>query len=293
MQIQVLNHSSYPSNDTASALRDQAACGVDWCVIGDSLWQDEIAGLAAQLSGVRLGESTPVPFRDKACRVLRIQSRLRRRAQPLLAAYSQLVEVTGRPLAISLTGPYTLSRLARLETTAYRDVNSVADDLSQHLAEEIRSVVAAGARLIQISEPWILHEPGDVRVLRDLIEPLQDAVEPHATLLCSTYGGEVRELFAHLNSLPGAAVGLDCVAAPEMIDDLAATGSGKPVALGLVGLGEDPTADELARQVERATRRYVHDKLYLQPACGLGSLSPTRARAKLELLSTVRSLLDC
>ncbi len=289
MKIEVTNHSTLPSGDAAGVVA-QAETGIDWASVPTP--GDPLSGHASTLSGARSGDAVSVPFRAYPCRGLRIQSRLRNRRRVLQPAYLEAQALGSIDLKLSLSGPYTLSKLSKLETTAYRERGDLALDLANHLADEVRAAVDAGARMVQIDEPWILQEPKDIREVRTLLEPIQDAVEPHAMLIVSTYGGPVGEMFAHLNSLPGAAVALDCVSSADMIDDLAATGSGKPLALGLVGDGANPSAGEIARQVERATRRYIHDVLYLQPAWGLDAVDAATALAKLALLVEARDLLN-
>lgn len=263
--------------------------GVDYPTpeLGASI--DPVTGIANQLSGTCPGEPISVAFRPNPVRQVRIQARLRNRGTNLSEPYKTSTAADGARLKLSLCGPYTLSRLSFIETTAYSDYVHLAHDLSNHLADEVRHCVRLGARLIQVDEPWILQAPEDIRLVRELLEPLQDAVEPEGTLIVATYGAAVGDMFAHLNSLPGAAVGLDCTSSPEIIADLAATGSGKPLALGLIGLGEDGDIASLARDVKVATRRYQHEILYLQPACSLDTLDTAVVDAKLRRLAAVRS----
>jgi hypothetical protein len=301
MQIQVCNHSSYPADDAGrSAVGVQTELRLDWATISPSGAGDPITGVAACLDGARLGDEQPVKFRPLPVRQLRVQARLRNRFDlaaggaadhSLRNACAAAGRETALPVKLAITGPYTLSRLARIETTAYRDAGHLAEDLANHLADLVRDAVGAGARFVQVDEPALLRAPADVRAVRELLEPFQDAVEGRAILSVSTYGAPVGELFAQLNSLPGSVVALDCVSSPRSVEDLAATGSGKPLALGLIGTTGTPDAAAIASSVETATRRYVHDVLYLQPACGLDTLSPETARQALASLLEARALL--
>ena len=292
MRVQVGLHSTYPWSDASAAMALQEEYGVDWVTIALPRWGDSITGFACQLDGACLGDAVSVPFRSAPCREIRVQARLRNRIRLLQPAVAGARPQVTAALKLTLTGPYTLARLARLETTAYRDWRHLAEDLANHLADEIRAAVAAGADWVEIDEPAILRSAEDIRLLRELLEPIQDAVEPDATLLVATYGGAVGGLFAHLNSLPGAAVGFDCVSSPEVIDDLEATGSGKPLALGLVGASSLPSLEEILRAIDRATRRYGHDVVYLQPADGLETMEEPQARRAMALLVAARAQLS-
>lgn len=299
MQIQVCNHSSYPGEGTVrSCIADQVALGLDWVTVSPRGAGDPITGVAACLDGARLGEPSAVWFRTTPVRQLRVQARLRNRLGATdggehlpRGACAAAQTQTAIPIKLAVTGPYTLSRLAQIETTAYRDADQLATDLANHLSDLVREAVAAGARFVQIDEPALLRDPGDVRIVRELLEPLQDAAEGRALLAVSTYGAAVGGLYAQLNSLPGDVVALDCATSASTFDEIAATGSGKPLALGLASGDDALDPAQLARRVGAALRRYAHDVLYLQPARGLDAVSGASARRVLETLIETRRLL--
>jgi len=166
-----------------------------------------------------------------------------------------------------LTGPYTLASAAQIATTAYRHPADVAVDLSMLLAQDVTALVVAGARVIQIDEPLLLAHPDDAKLVRTLLEPLVDAAQG-ATVLVATYGADAGAAYAQLNSLPGDIIAVDCAGRPDIVAAIAETGSGKPLALGIVDAAtsaiEDPAA--LARLLERLLGRYGHDRVWLQPA---------------------------
>ena len=76
-------------------------------------------------------------------------------------------------------------------------------------------------------------------------------------------------------------IAIDCAGRADLTELVAETGSGKVLALGIVD-GRTPAVEDaraLVRQCERLLRRYVHDRVWLQPACGLGRRSAAQARA--------------
>jgi len=165
--------------------------------------------------------------------------------------------------------------------------------LSQLLAQEVADLVAAGARLIQIDEPAILTHPEDIRLLRQVMEPLWEARGP-AQLAFATYGGNAAPMYAQLESVCADLLAFDIVSAPQLVDVVAATGSGKALALGVVD-GASPqleSAPAIARQVATMLRRYTFDAVHLQPSCGLRAVPCAAARAKLDLLGAVGVLVQ-
>src|SRR5262249_30381352 len=141
-------------------------------------------------------------------------------------------------------------------------------------------------------EPALLSHPHDIRMARQLLEPLW-AARGSAQLALAVYFGDAEPLYAQLNSLPADMLVLDFTYSPSLIDTIAATGTSKLLAVGLIdGRNtrlEDPA--RIARQVDRLLRRYSLDTVHLVPSCGLEYLPHERARAKLALLAQVRALL--
>jgi 5-methyltetrahydropteroyltriglutamate--homocysteine methyltransferase len=302
MEVRTGNHSSFPripasteqQDPLEAAVRAQIACGVDQVTDGGALSPDPISGLLGAIDGAVLGERRPTPFADTTYRQPRIQAKLRHRRTILAQHYERAARIAGRALKVSLVGPYTLAHLSQIETTAYRGIASLASDLSAILADEVRGLVARGARLIQIDEPMILRSPQDIRLLRELLEPLQTAVEPDATLAVSTYGADAEPLYAQLNSLPGNIVAIDCADHPAMIAAVEATGSGKILALGLLD-GRRATTETIDSRValfDRATSRYGHATITIQPSCGLDAVTPQQAADKLCALVDLRRRID-
>lgn len=309
MKSVVLNHSSYPppfegrraphsrterSEIIRRVVQEQEDAGVDVVTDGQVTWADPVSHCLRHVDGVRLGD--PKPFLDSglAFRPPIVEAKLRGRASMTLEDYQATSESSRRPVKPVLVGPYTLARCSHLGTPAYRSTPDLAEDLSLLLAHEVRELAQAGARLIQVDEPLILRHPQDIRLLRDVLEPLKVAAGDTCQLMVSTYFGDAKDLYAQLNSLPADIVALDLAEGHHLADLVADTGSGKILALGVTN-GRSTVMEEavlLTHLVERILHRYVHEVVYLQPSCGLASLPPSQARAKLALLASVRDALS-
>ena len=292
MELFVQNHSSYPRiGDTAAMVAAQEDAGADIVTDGQVGWADPIAHVMSALDGVRL--ASPLPYFDSGLSFLQpvITGPIRRRGPILREAFMAARRTAHRVVKPVMPGPYTLARLAAIESGPYRDVPSLAQALSEVLAAEVADLVSAGAELIQVDEPAILAQPDDIRLFRQLLEPLWQA-RGEGQLMLATYGGDVEPLYAQINSLPADIIALDCSRAPALIDTIAATGASKALALGLVD-GRSATiesAETIARRAEKALQRYTLDPIYLVPACGLGGLPSAAARGKLQRLREAGNL---
>ena len=298
MHILLANHSSYPASAEAAsghaaidaAIHAQERAGLDVVTDGHAGMPGAVMHFFSHIDGVRFeGSQRSVDAATSPPPV--IEGRLRRRA-PHPADECRCALLSARAVVKAvIPGPYTLARLARRATTAYLTVAALATDCAGLLAEDIRLLVGGGVRMIQIDEPQILLYPADVRLSRELLEPLQSAAGDGCEIVVSTYAADAAPLYAQLHSLPADVVALDLVCGQGLIDTIADTGAGKMLALGVVD-GRSPqleSADTLARLLARALHRYVHERIYLQPSCGLGSLTPAQAWAKLDVLRAARS----
>jgi 5-methyltetrahydropteroyltriglutamate--homocysteine methyltransferase len=298
MEIRLANHSSYPRGPDSERterciideiLHEQEAAGLDFVTDGQIGWRDPVSHLLAPLDGVRLGGRERLLDTDRTYLQPVIVAKLRHRAPILTPAYRLAALAARAPVKAVLTGPHTLANLCVIATTAYRSTAALAGDLSIILREEIASLVESGARLIQVDEPLILTRPSDIRLLRELLEPLHDACGERARLVVATYFADATPLYAQLNSLPADVIALDLAGYPALADAVFDTGAGKLLALGLLdGRSPQPeSANAVARLLHRLLHRYVHDEVYVQPSCGLDRLERRHARAKLELLADV------
>jgi 5-methyltetrahydropteroyltriglutamate--homocysteine methyltransferase len=295
MQILLANHSSYPhadvsDTDIAALVREQESCGLNVVTDGQSDWADPFSHVPGRLAGVRLAGAARFPGTNCTYRQPIVEGKLRAHAPLVLEQYRRARAAAAVEVKPVLTGPCTLARLSQITTTAYGDIKSLGIDYRTILAQEVHDLVAAGASMIQIDEPMLLHHPEDVRLLRELLDPIQDAARATTALVVCTYWGPATALYAQLSSLPGAVLAVDLCSDPELTETIAAAGCAKILALGIVD-GRSPRLedpDSLARLVERVLHRYVHNTVYLQPSCGLRELSSDVARAKLETLALVR-----
>lgn len=292
MRVLVANHSSLPPPDdaprsadvgvlTQQAIRAQIEAGLDVVTDGQLGWAHGLAHVLNGVDGARLDSThqrRPI-----------IQSKLRHRTALLADEYRRAREAASVTVKPVVPGPYSLAHLCDIATTAYDDATDLAVDLSILLAEEIRELVRAGARTIQVDEPRILHSPGDIRLLRELLEPLEIAAE-EAELAVATYSADATPLYAQLSSLPSEVLALDCSQGSGLVEVIANTGCGKILALGLVDGGHESieSSDDLLRILERALHRYAHDRVIIQPSCGLAALPWNTARRKLERLVEAR-----
>lgn len=273
-------------------LHEQEAAGVDVVTDGQLRWADPVSHFMGTLEGVRLDGL--LRFFDTNCyfRQPVVVGPVRARGAVLAGDFVRARMAAARTVKPVLTGPYTLARLAVREGSVYASVGALALALSEALVTEVAALAAAGATVIQIDEPAILAHPEDIRLLREVCEPLW-AARGAAELVLATYFGDAEPLYAQLNSIPADILALDLAYAPGLVEVIAATGASKEIAAGLVDARSTRLEDAaaVAERAARLLRRYVLDRLYLIPSCGLEYLPRAYARAKLATLADARAQL--
>jgi 5-methyltetrahydropteroyltriglutamate--homocysteine methyltransferase len=269
---------------------EQAAGGLDLVTDGQVRWSDAVSHLMRAIPGVRIDGllrffDTNFYFRQPV-----VSRQVTSGPCQLERDFRHAAQASPVPVKAILTGPYTLARLSLVQPPGYRRYQDLAEDLAVVLSHEVRALVAAGARLIQIDEPAICfggHD--DVRLLRRLFEPLYEA-RGEARLAIATYFADADPLYPQLHSIPVDVVALDLTTSARLHESIACAGAAKVLALGVVdGRNSRIEAPGLvARQLEQMLRRYTLDTIYLQPSCGLEFLPRDRARQKLDCLAAIR-----
>lgn len=109
----------------------------------------------------------------------------------------------------TLPGPYTFSRIADTELEPDKLIGALAAGLLRPAAEEM---IARGARLIQLQEPWLTAHG----IAADSWGPLADAVAIvrdglGVPVVVHTYFGDAAPWLHKLRELPADAIGVDLV----------------------------------------------------------------------------------
>ncbi|MGH7262440.1 MAG: methylcobamide--CoM methyltransferase, partial [Candidatus Rokuibacteriota bacterium] len=159
---------------TAEVIREQIEAGIELVSDGQIRWYDPFSHFARGLEGVEINGllrlfDTNFYFRQPV-----LTGRVRRKRPILVREYEFARSVSSRPVKPVLPGPYTLARGSVLGG-GYGSVHALAIAYADVLAEEVGDLARAGATLIQLDEPSILHHPEDLNVLQEALALLAAA----------------------------------------------------------------------------------------------------------------------
>ena len=280
---------------TIVAIRDMERAGIDIVTDGEIRRESYSNRFATALEGIdtnapgsvksRAGRDTPVP---------RVTGRIRRTHAVEVRDMQFLRRNTERTAKITLPGPFTMSRQAINEF--YKDDDEMVMDYAVAVNAEAHDLVAAGADIIQLDEPWLRQDPDAAK--RIAVKAINRALEglkvPTIVHLCFGYAalvpGETKPVgYSFLPQLADSIAEQISIEAAQPKLDLGVLKelAPKKVLLGVIDLN-DPKAETpqvVAERIRAGLKHVAADKLIPTPDCGMKYLPREVAFAKLKALS--------
>jgi len=274
---------------TELALGDQLEAGLEVVTDGQIRWYDAISHLAGKLQGIRINGllrffDTNTYFRQPV-----VHGAIERTKPLVVGDFEFAKGKSSRPVKPVLTGPVTLARHSIEENGKAGGFERLVESFTAALTSEVAALAAAGASLIQIDEPSLLKHPEDLRQAERSLKTF-GAAKGTSQLMLAVYFGDPAPVYDKLQALPVDALSLDFTYSPSLVDTVAAHGSAKPLALGLVD-GRNTRLEDartVAGQLEKIGRRLGSARTWLSPSCGVEYLPRDRAQLKLRHLRTIR-----
>jgi 5-methyltetrahydropteroyltriglutamate--homocysteine methyltransferase len=277
---------------TLIAIRDQERAGLD--IIGDGEMRRESYSnqFANALEGIdQAGTGTAIDRTGRPNPVPRVVGRISRRHFVMAHDIAFLRANTGRPIKITLPGPFTMAQQA--QNDFYRSEDEMAHDYAAAVNDEMKDLFAAGADIVQLDEPYLQARPDKARqygvaVVNRALEGIDGTTAIH---LCFGYSyiqhdrpaaySFLEELAAcrvHQISIETAQSKLDCAVIRGLPD--------KTIILGVLDLSieEVETAEVVATRIRRALAHVSPMRLVIAPDCGFKYLPRDVAYAKMQAM---------
>jgi 5-methyltetrahydropteroyltriglutamate--homocysteine methyltransferase len=289
-----------------AAIKDQERAGIDIVSDGELRRDNDIDYFLARIPGVHIAQraksdyydyydaavTAPLPADDKEPQTGTIHDAV---GLGLAADFEFTRALTDRPVKFSFTGPFSLSRRISLDAGAYTDPGELVRALARRLNTEARALADAGARFLQIDEPFLAGYPEQAALAVEAVNIVTDGV-PATWALHVCYGnryarpsweGHYDFLFPAV--LEARVDQLVLEFARKGLEDLRLIREyGWPRALGLGVVDVKSPAVEspelVAARIGRALEYIDADRLMVNPDCGLRHLAPDVARQKLRAM---------
>ena len=279
---------------TIVAIRDMERAGIDVITDGEIRRESYSNRFATALEGIdiqnpgfvqaRSGRQTPVP---------RVVGKVKRAGPVEVRDMQFLRRNTDRTAKITLPGPFTMSQQAKDEF--YKDAEALALDMAAAVNEEAHDLVAAGADVIQLDEPWVRNDPDAARryAVKAINRALQGIKVPTVVHLCFGYaavvpGDSKPHGYAFLPELADTAASTISIesAQPKIDLGVLADLAPKNVMLGVLDLS-DPvveTPETVAARIRRGLEHMPAERLIPAPDCGMKYLPRDVAFGKLKAM---------
>jgi len=205
----------------------------------------------------------------------------------LVSEYEFTSAVASQPVKVPITGPYTLARWSFDEV--YGDETALAHDLAELVNEEIRALVDAGARYIQIDEPALATTPDDHALVGECLDRIVADVPADVRLGLHVCYGDYSRIYPEILEFPVDEFDVElCNGDYEQLDVFETPAFTKDLGLGVVD-AHDATVESVAEikaNIERGLSVVPPDQLTVSPDCGLKLLDREVAYAKMDNLVT-------
>jgi 5-methyltetrahydropteroyltriglutamate--homocysteine methyltransferase len=280
---------------TIVAIRDMERAGIDIITDGEIRRESYSNRFATALEGIDLAKPGHVKARSgRDTLVPRVVGRIRRTRAVEVRDMQFLRANTERTAKITLPGPFTMSRQAINEF--YKEDDEMVMDYAAAVNAEAHDLVAAGADIIQLDEPWLRNDPeGAKRIaVKAINRALQGLKVPTIVHLCFGYAalvpGETKPVgYSFLPQLANSTAEQISIEAAQPKLDLGVLTelAPKTILLGVLDLN-DPKAEtptQVAERIRAGLKFVPADKLIPAPDCGMKYLPRDVAFAKLKALS--------
>jgi 5-methyltetrahydropteroyltriglutamate--homocysteine methyltransferase len=278
---------------TLVAIRDLERAGIDILTDGEIRRESYSNRFATALDGVDLDNPAEGLSRSGGPDILpRIVGPIRRREPVEVRDVRFLRANTDRTIKITVPGPFTMSQQA--VDNYYGDEHRMAMDFAAALNEEIHDLVAAGADVVQIDEPYLQARVEKARTFAvEAINRALDGAQVVTVLhTCFGYGALVKDKSANeypfLEELRDTVVDQISIEAAQRKLDLSvlARMGSKAMMVGVIDLGtpDVESVEVIADRIRAALRHIPADRLVVAPDCGMKYLPRAAAFGKLKAM---------
>ena len=280
-------------HDTAvkAAIKDQEIAGLDIVTDGELRRDNMIDYFVERLPGVQVDRSSKkfyYDFYDSE-----VLGKIPMAALGLANDFRFLLANTDREAKICITGPHSLTK--RIRNKHYPSEEALACDIARVMNMELKELVKAGAKFLQIDEPYYSGFPEDivwgVKVLNALVEGVDAKIAVH---ICygNRYGkpsweGSYRYLFPAILGAKVQQLSLEFARrGGEDLDLFREFSPPFELGAGVIDVKDHAveTPDLVAERIRKTLKVVPPEKLYILPDCGLFHLPRDIAFAKLRAM---------
>jgi len=271
------------------AIRDQIEAGIDIVSDGEQSREDMVVYFAERLRGFEIGDWVRV-FDNEYFRKPVIASNVEFVAPMTLDDWLYAKSVSqGRPVKVTITGPYTMVDWSF--NRFYRDRREAVIAVAKALRREIEILINHGVEIVQVDEPALPTRPfrEEVELVKEALEEMLKGL-PIGKKIVHLCFGRIEKILPHLLELPVDQLDMEFKNSNfKLLPHLKEVGYDKELGYGVVDVHSlrIETPEEIVEAVEKLMRLDIigPEKVYLDPDCGLKRLPREVAKAKLHSIA--------
>jgi 5-methyltetrahydropteroyltriglutamate--homocysteine methyltransferase len=280
-------------HDTAvkAAIKDQEMAGIDIITDGELRRDNMIDYFAERLPGVQIDHASKKFYYDFYESVVR--GKIPMASLGLVDDFKFLAACTDRATKVCITGPHSLVK--RIRNDYYPNEEEFALDIARVMNLELKELVRAGVRLIQIDEPYYSGFPQDlpwgVKVLNVLVDGVDARLAVH---ICygNRYGkpswaGNYRYLFPAILEARVNQITMEFARrGGEDLDLFKEFPNSFDLGVGVIDVKTHTveTPDMVAERIRKALQFVRPERVFILPDCGCLHLPQPVAFAKLRAM---------
>ena len=288
---------------TKEIISDQEECGIDILTDGEVRRENYIHYHCRYLEGIDFENLTEKVARtgNYKCWLPTITSKVKAKESFLVEEWKKNQSLTNKDLKITIPGPMTITDT--IANTFYDSDEHMGEDLADAINVEIKRLVDAGCKYIQVDEPLFARKPENalnfgIKNLERCFKNINNQSIEKITHICCGYPDKLDAVDypkAPLDSYSKISKALD----ESIIDTVSIEDAHRyndlnflkdfkqtKVIFGLVKIASSQveTKEEIVSRINDALKFIDKEQLIVAPDCGLGHLPRDLAKIKLKIM---------
>ena len=282
-------------------IKDQLKCGIDIVTDGEIKRENYIHYHCRHLKGIDFNNLTEKIARtgNYKCFLPTITNKITATEAFLVEEWKNNQNQSNKPVKVTIPGPMTITDT--IANTYYKSDEEMGYDLALAINIEIKRLVEAGCKYIQVDEPLFARKPENaltfgIKNLEKCFDGITSTDVEKITHICCGYPDKLDAINypkAPLDSYKKIAKTLD----QSIIDSISIEDAHRyndlsllkdytntKIILGVIKIASSnlESIEEIELRINEALKYIAADQLIAAPDCGLGHLSRDLAIAKLK-----------
>lgn len=288
---------------TKEVIFDQISCGIDIVTDGEVRRENYIHYHCRHLEGIDFTKLSKKVARtgNYECWLPTITNKITANKFFLANDWSKAQKLSSNPVKITIPGPMTISDT--IANDYYNSEKQLCEDLAKAINVEVKQLVKAGCKYIQIDEPLFARKTNEaieygIKNLEKCFDNIHNTEVEKITHICCGYPDKLdainypkapQEAYHKLATQLDNSI-IDCVSIEDAhcYNDFTLFNKFKKtkIIIGLIKIASSiiETEEEILLRITEILKHIDKDRLIAAPDCGLGHLPRELAMLKLKTM---------